>query len=350
MKILTQVAILFFCLGFTSILHGQLTIPKTSPEVITQHDFAFTTVKIHYHSPSVMGRKIWGHLVPYNDGQPIPWRAGANNTTMISFSENVTIESQPLPAGKYGLHMVPAEGEWTIIFSKKWEGWGSYDYDVTQDALRIQVVPETSDFMENLTYSFYDRQADGITLALEWGTLRIPFRIAIDLNEQVFQRMEIQLAKLQGDQLRDAYGTAAYYCLANNVELERGLRWADRGLKYGKTYLLYNYKTDLLEKLGRKQEAAQARILGYKTLTPEKLFDRALNNLENGDEEGAGQKFSYLLSTVPKAWYGYESKAHLLNFEGKGKDARLWLTQALENAPPEEKERINGLLEEWRGN
>ena len=340
--------LLLALLGLTFTLQAQLTIPQASPRVLTENDLAFTTIKIQYHSPSTMGREVWGRLVPYGTPEGRPWRAGANQTTVISFSEDVAVNGRPLPAGKYGLHMIPSKGEWTVIFNKKWEGWGSYDYDPAQDALRVQVQPDSIPFRENLAYTFTDRTADAITIALEWERLRVPFRVEIDLEQQVFQRMEAQLDKLPGDKLPDALATAAYYCLANNVELERGLQYANRGIRYGKTYLLYAYQSDILLKLNRPEEARQARINGYKTILPEQLHQRALNNLAGLDYEGAREKLQYLVDTLPHAWYGYESKAHLFYLDGNAKDGRLWLMKAREAAPKEELERLNGLLEEWR--
>jgi len=89
------------------------------------------------HSPGGEDRrgKIWGKLVPYGvaplgvSPKPSPWRAGANENTTFSISENVAIEGKPLPAGTYGLHMIPGPEEWTVIFNKNHEAWGSFFYD-----------------------------------------------------------------------------------------------------------------------------------------------------------------------------------------------------------------------------
>src|SRR5690242_11333962 len=69
-----------------------------------------TDVIISYNRPGVKGRegKIWGQLIPagFNDlgfgtSKAAPWRAGANENTTIQFSDDVKIEGQSLPAGKY---------------------------------------------------------------------------------------------------------------------------------------------------------------------------------------------------------------------------------------------------------
>ena len=113
-------------------------------------------VTIEYSSPAVHtadGKdrrgQIWGKLVPYGladlgpfgNGKPDPWRAGANENTVFTAAEDVVIEGKPLPAGRYGLHMIPGKEEWIIVFSKNSNAWGSFSYDESADALRVTVKP-----------------------------------------------------------------------------------------------------------------------------------------------------------------------------------------------------------------
>ena len=125
-------------------------------------------VIIVYSSPDVTGPNgesregnIWGQLVPYGmnnlrfgTAEESPWRAGANENTIIEFSHDVMIEGQSLAAGEYGLHMIAEPEEWTIIFSNNSTAWGSYSYDAAEDALRVKVKPVDSEFTEWLTYDF----------------------------------------------------------------------------------------------------------------------------------------------------------------------------------------------------
>src|ERR1043166_2695792 len=96
------------------------------------------------------GRQVWVKLVPY--GQV--WRAGANENTTITFTDPVTIEGKPLDRGTYGLHMIPNDNEWTVIFSKVNTAWGSFTYDQREDALRVNVKPQSSEMHDALTYEF----------------------------------------------------------------------------------------------------------------------------------------------------------------------------------------------------
>jgi hypothetical protein len=146
-----------------------------------------TNVTIDYCRPGVKGRAIWGGLVPYglapgnkySKDKPFPWRAGANENTTITCSKNILVEGKPLPAGKYGIHMIPSEKDWIIAFSKKNDLWGSFLYDQADDALRITVKPFAAPHQEWLTYGFDDLNGTSATAFLYWEKLKVPFKIQI---------------------------------------------------------------------------------------------------------------------------------------------------------------------------
>lgn len=110
---------------------------RASPPAEASATLGNTEIVIDYSQPSAKGREIFGSLVPYNE----VWRTGANEATVFEVSNDVLVEGQPLPAGKYALFTIPGEEEWTLIFNKTAEQWGAYDYDQAQDALRVKVEP-----------------------------------------------------------------------------------------------------------------------------------------------------------------------------------------------------------------
>jgi hypothetical protein len=146
-----------------------------------------TIVTIDYSRPGVKGRKIWSGLVPYglapgnadSGNKPFPWRAGANENTTIEFNKDLLIEGKLLPAGKYGIHMIPSEKDWIIIFSKDNSAWGSFTYDQAKDALRVTVTPVKAPFQEWLVYGFDDLAGTSATAFLHWEQLKVPFKIAL---------------------------------------------------------------------------------------------------------------------------------------------------------------------------
>ena len=157
LRLLFMLPCLLFAVTLCSAQSTQLDLPLQSQHAVVTQRIGVTDITINYHRPLANGRKIWGGLVPY--GQV--WRAGANENTTISFSDPVTIDGQPLAAGIYGLHMIPNENEWTIIFSKMHTAWGSFSYDQKEDALRVTVKPQTTDDLHNaLVYDFDKLEPD----------------------------------------------------------------------------------------------------------------------------------------------------------------------------------------------
>ena len=152
MKQIVLTAAALMLLGLT-ISFAQLTTPPEggNKKAFVGERIGLTDVLIEYHRPGVKGRegKIWGQLVHagYTDlgfgtSKAAPWRAGANENTVIRFSTDVKVEGKDLPAGEYGLFIAYDANESTVIFSKNHTSWGSYFYDDKEDALRVKVKPE----------------------------------------------------------------------------------------------------------------------------------------------------------------------------------------------------------------
>jgi tetratricopeptide (TPR) repeat protein len=208
-------------------------------------DIGLVEVRIDYSSPDVHGPngedrtgKIWGQLVPwgladlgFGNGKPSPWRAGANENTVFTVSHDVTVQDQPLPAGRYGLHMIPGEQEWTIVFSKNSSSWGSFFYDESEDALRVTTRPEKAEYREWLAYDFIDRDPDQATVALHWENLRVPFTIKVpNLVDLYVANLRNELRSTAGFSWQ-GFDQAAQYCLANCRDrkeyLEQALQWIE---------------------------------------------------------------------------------------------------------------------------
>lgn len=156
-KMLGLASILVLSVVFLSYCQERASPPKTAEGTING-----AKITINYGSPAVKGRTIWGDLVPYNK----VWRAGANEATTFETSQDIKVEGQTLPAGKYSLFVIPSEDESTVIFNKQTGQWGT-QYDESQDALRVKIRGrEAAGFEENLTYEvlsdgFELRWADG---------------------------------------------------------------------------------------------------------------------------------------------------------------------------------------------
>ncbi|MFB3152906.1 MAG: DUF2911 domain-containing protein, partial [Candidatus Acidiferrales bacterium] len=88
----------------------------------------------------------------------------------------VLIEGQKLSKGAYSFYTIPTEGEWTLIFNKVADQWGT-NYDADQDALRVQVKPQTAAHTEWMGFSFEGLSAKAATVVLSWGKIKVPFKV-----------------------------------------------------------------------------------------------------------------------------------------------------------------------------
>lgn len=144
--------------------------PK-SPQQEATGKVGEATVTVNYSAPSVKGRVIWGELVPFDK----VWRAGANENTTITFDKDVTIGKNSVPAGKYGLFLIPKkDGAWTVIFSKKNDAWGSNGYSKDNDLFRMDIKPKTEDeSIEQLKFNVYKK---GVQFSWEKARVWIPVK------------------------------------------------------------------------------------------------------------------------------------------------------------------------------
>jgi hypothetical protein len=252
-----------------------LTLPPSGnnqKSSVVQH-IGPVKVSIDYSSPAVHGPdgkdrrgQIWGKLVPYGmtdlgfqAGQQSPWRGGANENTVFEVSDPVTIEGQPLPAGKYGLHLIAGPEEWTVIFSRNASAWGSFFYDPKDDALRIKVKPAKHEYREWLTYEFTTRRPAEAVAELQWEELAVPWNIKVEnINDIYVSHLERELTGGVGFNPQ-AYDAAAQYCVQSGTHLEEGLKWADAAINLpfvGRTdFDTLNTKAQVLTKLNRDAEA-----------------------------------------------------------------------------------------------
>lgn len=162
-------------LSFSLPLAAQNQKPLASPKATVMQVVGTTEMTITYHRPAVKGRAIFGSLVPY--GQV--WRTGANENTTISFSSDVKINGKSLKAGTYGLHTIPGASSWTIIFSNDSKAWGSYSYDQKNDALRVDVRPAESEFVERMRFTIDDMTENRATVVLQWEKTRVTFDVEV---------------------------------------------------------------------------------------------------------------------------------------------------------------------------
>ena len=129
-----------------------------------------TKITIDYSQPAIKGRAIGSEIAPYGK----VWRTGANEATTFEVDKDVVINGKPLKAGKYGLYTIPGENEWTVIFNKKSNLWGSNGYSEADDALRITSKPtKASAATEKMTFGVDPTGK----VSFMWGDVALGFNV-----------------------------------------------------------------------------------------------------------------------------------------------------------------------------
>ena len=348
MKFFLRTAVLIICLHLTfdGVAIGQLTsLPRGGNKRATvSEEIGITDVSIRYSRPGVKKREghIWGELIPtgfsqlgYGFKTQTPWRAGANENTIIEFTTDVKVEGHTLPAGKYGFFVAYDPNECTLIFSKNSTSWGNFFYDSTEDALRVKVKPvKTDKSVEWLKYEFTDQTSSGATIQLQWEKVTIPFRVDVDV-------IKTQLAsfrkELRGGMALPGYwqpwNQAASYCLANNTNLEEALLWADSATSsiFGGTrnFETWQTKAAILDSMGRKAEGEEAmkRAMSYVDDLQGYVYGCTLLNAKRPQE--AFEIFKMIYDKFPNTLFTNIGMATGYSALGDYKTALTWALKAL---------------------
>jgi len=229
-SILFALFIFLFSL-FTGNVHAQL-FPHDSPKANITQKVGFNEISISYSRPRVRGREIWDVLVPYGE----VWRTGANYPTMISFETETSIESNSLPAGKYALYSIPNKSEWIIIFSKNTELWGAFGYEADDDALRVSVNPENTNWTESFTIEFSNVTTNSANLNLRWANINVPIKIEVNTYKEFMSNTQNELKKNEEQDWR-FYWQAAKHLLELKRDLDLAEDWIRRSTKLEKNWM-----------------------------------------------------------------------------------------------------------------
>ena len=337
--------------------NAQLDLPRGSQNATVMQTVGKTKMYINYSRPSVNGREIWGKLVPYGlnnlgfgTSTAAPWRAGANENTIIKFTDDVTVEGKALPAGKYGLHMIMKEdGGATIVFSKTYTAWGSYFYEPSEDALRVDVQTTEVPHTEQLTYNFINVDANSATVALDWEKKRIPFKVETNVTENVMAYIKQELVGQKGFQ-RQTWEQAAAFAMNNNGDLNEALTWINNAIS-GQFYSQQdfnntNIKAGILNKMGKQDEA----IAMYESYLPKasilEAHQMGRQFIGFGMTDKALDIFKANAEKNPDTWPVHYGLARGYSAKGEYKTALKHLKKALDNAPnPASKGRVQANIE-----
>jgi len=323
-----------------AIAQPALTLPQPSPKASVSQTVGLTDITINYHRPAVNKRTIWGDLVPYDQ----VWRAGANENTTISFSSPVVVNGRPLPAGTYGLHMIPTRGDWTVAFSNVSWAWGSFTYDQKEDALRVTAKPQPAEFRERLSYEFEEPTEKSVGIALRWEKLKVPITVDIDTPAVVVASVRKELRDLPRFSWQ-GWNQAAAYCMRNKVNLDEALTWADRSISMQENFNNLRTKAGILEAKGDAGSAAGLREKSMKMATEVDINAYGYQLLGAGKTDEAIEMFRKNVKDHPESWNVYDSLGEAYDRKGEKKLAAENYRKAESMAKdPDQKKRIAGIL------
>jgi len=278
-RFLPAVAVALVALA-SSAVNAQLRTPRPSQKASVTQTVGVTDITITYSRPGVKGRTIWGDppagastgaatlddartraanavIVPYGH----VWRAGANEATQFSVTDDVLVNGQPLKAGTYSLHMIPNRNEWTIIFNSDAGQWGSFTYDEKKDVLRVNVKPQTAaDNQEWLLYTFDPVTENTAQVNLRWERLRVPFTVEVkDVKALAVEKARAAVAAAKPDDWRTPL-QAANYVFVNNITANNAeaMEWLEKSIKTKETFGNLYTKARVLAAAGKTADAVAA--------------------------------------------------------------------------------------------
>jgi tetratricopeptide (TPR) repeat protein len=337
------VAVAFAVFALPADLPGQvptLVIPKASQRATVSQTIGLTEVSITYDRPVVNQREIWGKLVPYDS----VWRAGANENTVIAFSSPVRVGGRDLPAGRYGVHMIPTADEWTVILSRQADAWGSFSYDPKEDALRLTAVPVAAPFQEALGYTLDDPGIGSVVATMHWEKLAVPFTLEVDHKRVVVDSLRQQLRGL-GRFFWQPWVQAAAWCAGNDVNLEEAAEWAQSSIAINENFTNLRLKATLLEKMGDATNAAQLRRRSFELATEPDINAYGYQLLGQGKVDSAIVVFQKNAKDYPKSWNAYDSLGEAYATKGDKRRAAELYNKAREmTKDPFQQRRIAGIL------
>ncbi len=331
-----------------------LTLPRESQASSITQSIGLVTVKVDYSSPRVHAPvtnkdrhgEVYGKLVPYgmtNLGfgscKECPWRAGANENTTFTTSHDISVEGQRLPAGTYGVHMIPDANEWTVIFSKNHTSWGSFFYDASEDQLRVKVKPVKGEYHEALTYDFLDRQTDHATLALRWEDLSIPIQITVpDSDELYVANLRHEMRAEPGFQWENVI-TASQFALKHKHPAE-ALEWARYAVSGGiasENFQSLINLSEAQEANGKTAEAAatKEKAFGHPSATPVDMHQYARQLLTKKQKDEAIRVWQLNAKLHPGVWPVNVGLARANSASGNYKEASKYAKLAIAQAPDE---------------
>ncbi|MBK7427753.1 MAG: DUF2911 domain-containing protein [Saprospiraceae bacterium] len=226
---------------------AQLTLPQPSLKAVVTQTAGLTDITIDYSSPAVKGRTIWGGLLDYDQ----VWRAGANSSTKVTFSEDVMIDGKDVKKGTYSVFIIPRNGsDWSFILNSVATA-GEGNRKDADDVVNVKVKPTAVPHRERLAYSVVDFDNDKATIQMEWEKVRVSLPVKLNTTKQA----EANLNRLNNT-WRD-YNNAARYALEVGNH-DKALGYVSTSIQLTDHWWNNWTKAQVLNAMGKNKEAYEA--------------------------------------------------------------------------------------------
>lgn len=248
-KLLTSLFLMTAIVMMTNHAIAQINTPAASPSCKMEQVVGLTTVSLDYSRPSVKGRVLFVDVEAFGS----IWRTGANQSTKITFSDDVKIEGNSVPAGTYALYSIPGPVDWTIMLYKDLTLGGNVaKYNEEDELVRFKVKGyKRSNFVESFAIDIADIKDNGATVSLKWGNWYVPFKLEVSYDDQVMKQIEAAMAGTS----RGEYYSAAKYYYDNGKDMKQAYEWAKMANQKGERYWQLRLQAQIEANLGMKKEA-----------------------------------------------------------------------------------------------
>lgn len=320
----------------------QVTTPRVpSPAASVTQTIGISTVNVNYSRPSVKGREVWGKLVPYGwnvqgfgAGNSAPWRAGANENTIIKFSHPVTVEGHAVPAGSYGLFFViNSDNTGEVILSKDYRSWGSFFYDPKKDELRAPIKIRDGAPTEMLTYDFENLTKNSGELVLNWEKKQFPVKIEFAVDDIVMANAAEELNGAIGFNWI-GFASAANYALNNKVNYDQALVWADKAIAMNNSFNTLSLKANILKAQGKTADGDKIMNDALAIANENELNNYGYTLMGNNQTDKAIEIFILNTKKHPASANTWDSLGEAYATKGDKKNAIVNFKKALSLNPP----------------
>ncbi|MEO5977645.1 MAG: DUF2911 domain-containing protein [Chryseolinea sp.] len=320
-----------------------ITTPNApSPAAKVSQTIGISTVTVSYSRPGVKGRKIWGTLVPYGwnvqgfgNVKSAPWRAGANENTVIEFSNDATVEGKKIPAGSYGLFFViNKDNTGEVILSKDSRSWGSFFYEEGHDEMRAPIKIQEGSMTERLSYDFVNVEKSSAQLILSWEKKQFPVSISFDVDAIVMANAREELKGPTGFGWQ-GFASAANYSLLNKTNQEEGSKWIDQAILQHKSFGTMIVKAGFLEQEGNNAEAEKVKKDAYTVATEAELNAYGYQLLGDSKINNAVDILKMTAERFPKSANAWDSLGEAYAIKGDSKNAVASFKKSLSMSPPD---------------